>query len=88
MTYKEKNNDKIYYCKKVKTAIKRAIKDNIIDLQEDFGGDMEDIINLAEENGEYKDFWEIKEDNTFFRFNIEILDEGTIYIDLGYRLLN
>ena len=88
MTYKEKNNDKIYYCKKVKTAVNRAIKNGIIDLQEDFGGDMEDIINQAETNGEYKDFCEIKEDNTFFRFNIEILDEGIIYIDLGYRLLN
>jgi len=88
MTYKEKNNDKIYYCKKVKTAVNRAIKDGIINLQEDFAGDMEDIINQAEINGEYKDFWEIKEDNIFFRFNIEILDEGTIYIDLGYKLLN
>ena len=84
---REKNQDKVYNCAKIKTAISHAIKDGIINVAEDFGSqeELNECIQVAEEKGNYRDYWCDKENNTYFRFQIEQNDD-TIYIDLGYRI--
>jgi hypothetical protein len=84
---KEKSSDKTYNCNKIETAVKRAIEDGIIEVGIDIEEEsLKNYINEAKETGKVYEYWKMEDTNEFFRFQIEQLEEGFIYVDLGYRL--
>lgn len=101
--YTEFNQDKFISAKKFSTAIKALSKmvqgdeDGkifyISDILYNYEQGLKNPINVKGkdyqqkiEEGTYYDFWQY-EDETFFRLQIELMENGEWYIDCGYKFL-